>query len=191
MPSDGFSPFRFSWIRAGLESIFHLKAVEMDAAGALGAGMQARPDASGWPWGAVAGMAGSFASGIYLSFICWWIGYGFWLPWNLAAAIFGGFRPAGPGLAPATAVGLAVILVFAALLGLAMGRLGIGLVRGVPMGFTLMFGFAWGTAAWVLSGIAARALGSPLGSVLPFHYLAGHLLGGLLAAVSLRRILRG
>lgn len=154
-----------------------------------------RPSTDRW-WRrcAWAGVMGGVAMGLYLMVTTWANGRGFWLPMNLIGAVAPGLRPPVSHFALGlSSVGTALHLLTSCLWGLIYGAALVALRPRIARNWAgaSLLGLGWGVAAWALMGKLAGPLVDPfIAAVPPAHFFVGHLIYGLVTALSLRAIYR-
>jgi hypothetical protein len=172
-----------------------------------------------WNRSALAGLLGGFAMAVYQMVASALTGHGLWWPFNLIGGAIPYFRPLAPdvgsqgfmvpaaggglGLAnpgmfwPGTTVGLALHLMtsmaWGLLYGLLVALLGAAVVTGVARSwvFALLVGFGWGFVSWLVMGLIAGPYLSPsLNYASPGQYFVGHIIFGIVTALSLTALTR-
>jgi hypothetical protein len=172
-----------------------------------------------WNRSALAGLFGGMAMALYQMLASVATGHGLWWPFNLIGGAIPYFRPlasahgspvtlmpaggggfilTNPGMFwPGTTVGLALHLMTAMAWGLLYGLLVVmlqaTLVPGIARsrGFAALVGFGWGLISWIVMGLIAGPFLSPsLDYANPSQYFLGHIIYGLVTALSFTAINR-
>lgn len=111
----------------------------------------------------------------------WAAGPGFWMPLNMMAAVFEGFRPPQPGFQPgATLTGLMVHMATSAFYGAVVAiALGVYLRRRATAGSALGLGIGLGVVAWLIGITLGVAVNPVLAQAPGLIFFLGHIVFGI------------